>query len=213
MSYRRRIICGASHHLFTVQLTFRPLATIRDTLTNPDPSSTPSPKLHGLLKYHLHRLKAPWSPFAPSSSSASSKLGASSASIPNTNSQITFDDTIRQLALKLSDRIGIDAVECILLCKSYDAYSLDSPDEEGSKLDRLGMWYAEDVEAVSGIVLAVLRLSVIPGTNPWADLVTDLRVEMLGDVSKYLEGLFRAWGGLAQKSLDSERRTHNALFW
>jgi nuclear pore complex protein Nup188 len=192
----------------------RPLSTIRDTLLRPDPTSTPSPKLRSLLTHHLPRLRSPWSSFTPPSPESRTKLSSSSAiTIPHTSSTLEIDDSWRQLALKLSDRIDVDAIECYVLCQSYVAYAVDDERAGEGKLERVMMWYAEEVEAVSGIAEAVLRLSREQEGEEWIELAEQIRAEMLPDPAKYLEGIFRAWSSLAQKPLSGNYRSEHGLFW
>jgi nuclear pore complex protein Nup188 len=167
-----------------------------------------------LLSHHLRRLRSPWSSFTPSSPESRTKLSSSSTiTIPQTSSTLEIDDSSRQLALKLSDRIDVDEIECYVLCQSYVAYAVDDERAGEGKLERVMMWYAEEVEAVPGIAEAVLRLSREQEGEEWIELAEQIRVEMLPDPAKYLEGIFRAWSSLALKPLAGKYRSDHGLFW
>lgn len=192
---------------------FRPLSTIRDTLRRPDPASIPSPKLLPLLRYHLSYLQRPWQPFSPIASGKTPELSAS-LTIPRSSAIIEITEATKVLAGKLAERAGILPSEAALLIKSYDVYALDQA-TGSNKLERLLAWYAEEVEAVPGIVLAIQHLCKVVDKqqSAWVEMATTLREEIIPDASTFMEGLFRGWGSLAQKQIEGVQRAEESMLW
>lgn len=122
--------------------------------------------------------------------------------------KVEVDESTRQIALKVSDIVNVDEIEAFLITKSYLTFSVD----DGSDVaDRVVLWYAEEALAVPQIALAILKLSDEEGEL--GQLAHDVRTEALSEQSKHIEGLFRSFSGLAQRSLDEKQRSWNALFW
>lgn len=189
------------------------MTTIRDALIRPDSSLAHLDKLRKLLKWHSGRLRRPWEPFEAPSPASRAALNTSSLTIPHTSAQLGIDERSRTTALELSDRLGIDELECLLLVKSYDRHALrDFEDEQDGDVNRVALWYAEEAEAVPQIVLALYRLSR-DRDEGWAGMVAEMRQVAVGDETKYVEGLFRAFGRMAQKQLEGMRRSENAILW
>lgn len=127
--------------------------------------------------------------------------------------RLEIDEEARKLAFQLSDLIAIDEEACLLLLNSYDRNALDDVhgDSEG-KLERVSLWYAEEALAAPQIILALYRLSE-HGRGEWAEMAIELRTMVVENESRYLEGLFRAFSGLAQTQVQGSRRSDDALFW
>ncbi|WRT69208.1 uncharacterized protein IL334_006192 [Kwoniella shivajii] len=195
-----------------------PLTTIRDTLLRSDSSTVSIPKLRALLSWHKKRLTTPWTPFSNPSSNSRSTISKSSFTLPHSSVTVQVDEPTRSLALRLSDRLGIDEISSFMLVKSYQTFSLDEVDldkaeaeEKDHILERIILWYSEEVVATPQIVLAILKISDDEGEL--GQLANDVRIEVIDDTSKYIEGAFRAFSNLAQRDLhDGERGVH-ALFW
>ncbi len=79
-------------------------------------------------------------------------------------------------------------------------------------MERVSLWYAEEALAVPQIVIALYRLAR-SGEGEWAQMAWDIRSAVVESESGCVEGLFRAFSGLAQKQLEGARRTNNPLFW
>lgn len=82
--------------------------------------------------------------------------------------------------------------------------------DEDKVIERLLMWVAEEALAAPQIALAVLRIS--DDETPLGQLAYDVRVEAIGDPEKYIEGLFRAFSGLAQREVDQKKEL-DPVFW
>ncbi|KAK6906170.1 hypothetical protein I203_100154 [Kwoniella mangroviensis CBS 8507] len=196
-----------------------PLTTIRDTLLRSDPSTISIPKLRALLTWHNKKLSTPWSPFPSSSNESKSSISKPSFILPQTSITIQIDNSIKSLALRLSEISNIDEISSYLLIRSYQTFSLDEVDiekeEDNDKiLDRIILWYSEEILALPQIVLALLQLST-DGDSELGRLSNDLRIDIIGgeESSRYIEGLFRGFSNLAQLSLNDKQRGPNALFW
>ena len=182
-------------------------------MLHPDSTLISLHKLQQLLRWHLYRLKLPWEPFKLASNSKRATLNASTLTIPNTAVQLAVDEASRNISIHMSDRTGIDEIDCLLLTKSYDYYAVDEIEgEEEGKLDRLSYWYAAEALAVPQILVALCRLSS-SGAGERAEMAVEIRSEAVEDESSFVEGLFRAFSGLAQKQLEGTRRSTDALFW
>ena len=98
--------------------------------------------------------------------------------------------------------------------KSCDQHSGDDEgsEDEDVELERAMMWYAEEALAVPQIVMAISRLSG-SSEGEWSEMAADLRRELVGKEGDYVESIFRAFCGLAQKQVEGKLRLENALFW
>ncbi|OCF35692.1 nuclear pore complex protein Nup188 [Kwoniella heveanensis BCC8398] len=189
-----------------------PLTTIRDTLLRPDAASEISiPKLRALLAWHKDQIARPWAPFSPPSADSKSTINKASFTLPRTSAQFTTDEVTRSTALKLSETVDIDEISAFTIVRSYLTFSVEEETDEDVILERALLWYAEEVLAAPQIALAVLKLSDDEGEM--GQLAYDVRTETMSDPAKYIEGLFRAFSGLAQKDLGEKQRGPNALFW
>ncbi|WWC91063.1 uncharacterized protein L201_006004 [Kwoniella dendrophila CBS 6074] len=194
-----------------------PLTTIRDTLQRADSSSVSLPKLQALLSWHKKKLSTPWSPYTPPSQDSKSTISKTSFVLPQTSITLRIEEAIRSLAVKLSDTLDINEISSLLIVKSYQTFSLDEIDIEKEEdkdkiVNRIILWYSEEVLALPQIVLAILKIS--DDHSDLGQICNDLRIELIGDdTSKYIEGLFRGFSNLAQQSLTDKQRGSNALFW
>lgn len=199
-----------------------PLATLRDALLSPSSPGLPVPKLRQLLSYHLDILQRPWEPFKPPQGSSKTALESSSITVPRSKATLAVDADSRKVALKLADKIKVDEVSCFLLFRSYQAYALDRIETERALRegrdaevhDQLVRWYMEECVAAVQVVLAALSAPEPDEDNEdVVDVATGVRDEVLQDVPAFIEGLFRAFGGLAQRRLEGYQRSHLALEW
>ncbi|WVF65419.1 hypothetical protein IAT40_000146 [Kwoniella sp. CBS 6097] len=189
-----------------------PLTTIRDTLLRPNAASEISiPKLRALLAWHKDQIAKPWAQFPPPSTETRTTINKPSFTLPRTSAQFTIDQVTRNTVIKLSETVNIDEVSAFIIVKSYLTFSVEEETDEEVILERALLWYAEEVLAVPQIALAVLKLSDDEGEM--GQLAHDVRTETMVDPAKYIEGLFRAFSGLAQKDLGEKQRGPNALFW
>lgn len=196
---------------------FRPLTTIRHTLLQPESASTiRSSRLSLLLStYHLDRLKSPWHPFSPSSVASTSREGARTATIPGTSATFEVDAELAALATKLSTRARMGIEDALIICKSYELHSLD--DDRGvaddGRLARILAWWSEEAVAVAEISTTLLLLGSGFGDQDWTEVAAGIRDELMSEPEKWIEGLFRAFSGLAQKALAGNQRSEYPLFW
>ncbi|WVQ93092.1 hypothetical protein IAU59_000156 [Kwoniella sp. CBS 9459] len=189
-----------------------PLTTIRDTLLRPNAASEISiPKLRSLLAWHKDQIANPWAPFSSSSSETRTAINKASITLPRTSAQLSVDEVTRKTALKVSETVNIDEISAVIIVKSYLTFSVEEETDEDVVLERALLWYAEEVLAVPQIALAVLKLSDDEGEM--GQLAHDVRMETMADPAKYIEGLFRAFSGLAQRDLGEKQRGSHALFW
>lgn len=202
------------HHLAN---TYRPLTTIRDTLLRPDVErQIPHAKVRLLLKWHLARLQKPWEPFKPASSQARTAIQGTTVQIPGTDIKMDIDAGSRSIALRISDAVNINEITSFLLWKSYTSYSVEEPtpakgkSEEDAVVDRLLLWYEQELLAVPQIVMALY----VPASQHtgWEELAAELRPDILGDQASFIESLFRAFGGLAQKPIAKDTESSRALY-
>ena len=183
---------------------------IRDALLRPDADLHSLPRIRLLLAWHIRRLQTPWEPFQAPSSTSRAALNSSTVIVPHTTAQIDIEETARQVSLRLSDRIDVDEIDCLLLVRSYDRYAVD--DLEEGKVERVALWYAEEALAVPQIVLALYGLAQSEAGD-WELVAADVRAQAVEDESRYVEELFRAFSVLAQKQLKGVGRSDNAIFW
>ncbi|WWD21286.1 hypothetical protein CI109_105770 [Kwoniella shandongensis] len=190
-----------------------PLTTIRDTLLRPETAAVDSsiPKLQSLLSWHKRRIEAPWQPFKSPSAESRAMLNKPSFTIPNTSVQFDVDESTRRVALKVSDVLGLDEIAAFMMAKSYLTFSVDEETDEEKMVERVILWYSEETLAVPQIALALLKLSDDEG--PLGQAAHEIRMEVMADPAKYIEGLFRAFSGLAQRDLDEKQRSSSPLFW
>lgn len=134
--------------------------------------------------------------------------------VPRTTVKFDVTEATRVLASKLVERADISPVDAALLVQSYETYALDQP-TASVKLDRLLAWYAEEVEAIPGIVLAIQHLCKVTDKEQaaWAELASAMRDEIFPDAAKYMEGLFRGWSALAQQQIEGIRRSAQPMLW
>ncbi|WWC63886.1 uncharacterized protein I303_106491 [Kwoniella dejecticola CBS 10117] len=196
-----------------------PLTTIRDTLQKSDPSSIYIPKLTALLSYHEKKLTAPWAPFDPPSAKSKAAISKASFSLPYSEVQFSVDEKTRSLAAKLTEILNINEISSYLLISSYDTFSINElteDDEQDMILERVLLWYSEEILALPQIILTLLKLSNdndIKQTS-LGDLASGFVVDIIGeDTSAYIESLFRNFSMLAQRSLDDKQRGSTSLFW
>lgn len=194
-----------------------PLTTLRDTLRQPESASPiSSSKLSLLLgTYHLDRLRSPWQPFKTSSGPSTSKAGARTITIPGTSVTFEADADLVRLADQLCTRAQIHQDEAVALCKSYEQYSLD--DSRGvaddGRIARILAWWSEEAVAVAEISTTVLLLGSGTEDQSWGDLAAGIRDTLMSDPEKWIEGLFRAFSGLAQTALTGAQRSEYPLLW
>lgn len=107
----------------------------------------------------------------------------------------------------------MDETEAWIMCKSYNDYSMDEDKalKDIGRLDRMLAWWDEELVAVVELTTAILRLGNYD--TDWAEVVSDIRDSILSDPAAYIEGIFRAFSGLAQKQLDGSKRSNSPLFW
>jgi nuclear pore complex protein Nup188 len=203
-------------------LTSRPLTILRDTLLRPKSEShIPEATVAALLKYHLAKLQQPASPFTRKDSAARTALQGSTISIPGTvppAPKLEVDKASRSIALRLADAAGLNELTAFLLWKSYASHSIEDTapaagqTQEDAILERLMLWYEQELLAAPQIVMALY----VPASQAtgWEDLAAALRDEILGDQASYIEGLFRAFSLLAQKSVGGESDSlSRGLYW
>lgn len=183
----------------------RPLTTIRDTLLRPrSEAQIPPEKLASLLKWHLTRLQTPWQPFGPPKGKQSL---AGSITIPDSSANLGVMNAGRGLAEALSKRVHIDEVWSYLLFASYSLHSINEEDDtenyQERELERLTMWYTQEVLAVSQIAKTLLQEGE---DGEWWDVIEATRGELMAEAGRYMEEVFRGWSGLAQKQAEG-------LFW
>lgn len=194
-----------------------PLTTLRNTLLQPESASTvPGTTLPKLLSSrHQERLRTPWQPFGPSSGSSTSKATARTVTIPGTSATFEVDLELAKLAEHLSKRAEIGIDEAAVLCKSYELHSLD--DERSSaddgRIARILAWWSEESIAVAEISTAALLLGSGTEEQDWGDLAASLKETLMAEPEKWIEGLFRAFSGLAQTPLSGSQRSEYPLFW
>nr|ODO03849.1 nuclear pore complex protein Nup188 [Cryptococcus depauperatus CBS 7855] len=195
----------------TVQDLLCPLTTLRDTFQRPQVESISIPKLRALLAWHKPLIAKPWQLHQPAVQQRRDILNKDTFTLPRTDVTFVVDDTTRQLAIRLSDALNIDEIGAFLTTKSYLTYSLDEDTQDDKILDRLMLWVAEESLAAPQIALAALRLSNDEGTL--GQLAYDVKIEAIGSPTDYIEGLFRAFSGLAQRELKTREREQDPLFW
>lgn len=190
---------------------------LRDTLLRPmSESMIPEAKVKALLKYHLKRLQEPATPFAPKDSGARSALQGSSVTLPGTTAKLDVDKASRSIALRLADTANINEIVAFELWKSYASHSIEDTapaagqTQEDAVLERLMLWYEQELLAAPQIVMALY----VPASEPtgWEELAAAFREDVLGDQASYIEGLFRAFSVLAQKPVESDMLTRG-LYW
>lgn len=139
-------------------------------------------------------------------------MNSSSITIPNPSAKLEVSERSRKVAIQVSDRIGVDELSLLLMQTHHD-YARDDPqvDEEG-QVETLSLWYAEETLAVPQIVLELYRLAG-SGLEEWSDVAVELRDLAVGSESGYVEGLFRAFSGMAQKQLEGKNRMEDPMFW
>ncbi|KAL7421020.1 hypothetical protein Q5752_003904 [Cryptotrichosporon argae] len=191
-----------------------PLTTIRDTLLRPVTERQLSQEtLRALLKYHLPSLRTPWAPFLPPSAASRKLLAAASLTLPRTTASFKVEAGARDISTRLADLVRVDETVAFWFFKSYAAYSIEPAlpraGEDEALLERLQLWYEQELLAVPQIVMALY----VPPSEPtgWEQLAADLKGDILGDEASYIEGLFRAFSGLAQKQV--EESGPRTLFW
>lgn len=191
------------------------MSTIRDTLVRPDGERhLPKSKVSALLKHNLDRFDKPWEPFKPSSSSPS-VLSKPTVTVPNTELTLEVDPASKTFAERLVKETGIDELTALMFWKSYALHSLEDVDpqpgqsEEDAVFERLLLWYEQQLLAVPQIIMALYA----PAANPkgYEEVAEDLRKDILGDQSQFIEKTFRAFSQLAQKPIDP--RSTRPLFW
>ena len=163
----------------------------------------------------MKRLETPWHPFGPSTVASTSKEGARTVTVPGTSATFEVDSELAALATKLSTRARIGIDDALILCKSYELHSLD--DDRGiandGRLARILAWWSEEAVAVADISTTLLLLGSGFGEQDWADMAAGLRETLMAEPEKWIEGLFRAFSGLAQNQLSSSQRSEFPLFW
>jgi hypothetical protein len=209
--------CKLAHLLATIQLTYSPLTTIRNTLLQPENESIiPAAKLDKLLSgSHLDRLRSPWQPFKPYGASKNTRSGAGSITIPGTSTTFEVDDALSTVAEKLAQKADISLNEALVICKSYELHSLDDNrvSADDGRLLRVLAWWSEETLAVAEITVNILLLSTGVGEQDWSEIAGGLRDRIMEDSEQMIESLFKAFSGLAQKSLEGQRRAEYPLFW
>jgi hypothetical protein len=193
------------------------LTTIRNTLLQPESESIiPSVKLGNLLSgSHLERLRNPWQPFKQYGASKNTRSGAGSITIPGTSATFEVDDALSSLAEKLGQKADISLNDALVICKSYELHSLDDDRavaDEG-RLTRVLAWWSEETLAVAEITVNLLLLSTGMGDQDWSEMAGGVRDAVLEDSEQMIEKLFKAFSGMAQKSLEGQRRAEYPLFW
>lgn len=207
------------------------MTTIRDALLRPDVERhIPRSKLKPLLQWHVPRLQKPWAPFSGKSEASRKALSGASITVPNSSLSTTsapstssalvsssstakfdVDAGSRVISLRIADETDLDEITAFLLWKSYALHSLDDPvpapgqSDEDALVERLLAWYEQELVAVPQIVMALQFAGDVDGLE-------DVQKEILGDHAKYIEELFKAFAGLAQRSVD-EKRLKRGLFW
>jgi nuclear pore complex protein Nup188 len=195
------------------------LTTLRDTLLRPVSESLISPtKVRQLLQYHLEKLHNPATPFKRKDSASRASLQGSSITLPRTTVQLDVDRPSRSLALRLADAADVDEITAFVLWRSYAAHSLEAAatpahgqSHEDALLERLVLWYEQELLAAPQIVMALY----VPPAEPtgWEDAAVQLRENVLGDQAEYIEGLFRTFSTLAQQPVETENMLSRGLFW
>ncbi|WWC72961.1 uncharacterized protein I206_106925 [Kwoniella pini CBS 10737] len=196
-----------------------PLTTIRDTLQKSDASTISIPKLTALLTYHEKKLAAPWSPFGTPTAKSKATISKSTFTLPYSEVQFTVNEKTRSLSNKFSEILNIDEVSSYLIISSYHTFSIDEAkedEEESVSLERILLWYSEEVLALPQIILTLLKLSNDNDMNSTSlgDLAAGFIDDIIGeDTSSYIENLFRNFSILAQRNLSDKQRGPTALFW
>jgi hypothetical protein len=203
--------------LENIELTNSPLTTIRNTLLQPENESIiPTAKLDKLLlSTHLERLRSPWQPFKPYGASKNTRSGAGSITVPGTSTTFDVDDALSTLAEKLAQKADISLNDALIVCKSYELHSLDDDraSADDGRLVRVLAWWSEETLAVAEITVNILLLSTGVGEQDWSEMSGGLRDRIMEDPEQMIESLFKAFSGLAQKSLEGQRRAEYPLFW
>jgi len=209
--------CKLLHSLASHELTDSPLTTIRNTLLQPENESiVPSAKLDKLLSStHLERLRSPWQPFKQYGASKNTRSGAGSITIPGTATTFEVDDALSAVAEKLAQKADISLNDALVICKSYELHSLDDDraSADDGRLVRVLAWWSEETLAVAEITVNILLLSTGVGEQDWSEMAGGLRDRIMEDSEQMIESLFKAFSGLAQKSLEGQRRAEYPLFW
>ena len=199
------------------ELISSPYATIRNTLLQPENESTiPAAKLDKLLSSsHLDRLRSSWQPFKPYGASKNTRSGAGSITIPGTSLTFEVDDALSTVAEKLAQKADITLNDALVICKSYELHSLDDDraSADDGRLVRVLAWWSEETLAVAEITVNILLLSTGVGEQDWSEMAGGLRDRIMEDSEQMIESLFKAFSGLAQKSLEGQRRAEYPLFW
>lgn len=171
--------------------------------------------MKGLLQHYVERLKKPWEPFKKASASSRSAVQSSSITIPETKATLDVVKGSRKIALQLSDATEMDEVDAFIMWESYASHSIedtapgDGQSHEDALMDRLLLWYEQELLAVPQIVMALY----VPSSEPtgWEEVAADLRVQVLGEQSAYIEELFRAFSVIAQRPVES--KLSRSLYW
>lgn len=194
----------------------RPLSTIRDTLVRPDGERhLDKSKVSSLLKHNLERFDKPWEPFQSQSSSSASTLSKPTVTVPGTELTLEVDPASKAFAERLVKETGIDELTALMFWKSYALHSLEEVEpqpgqsEEDAVFERLLLWYEQQLLAVPQIIMALYA----PAANPkgYEEVAEEMRKDILGDQSQFIEKTFRAFSQLAQKPIDP--RSPRPLFW
>jgi hypothetical protein len=209
--------CKLLHSTVRLELTNSPYTTIRNELLQPENESIiPAAKLDKLLlSTHLERLRGPWQPFKSYGASKNTRSGAGSITIPGTSTTFEVDDALSTLAEKLAQKADISLNDALIICKSYELHSLDDDraSADDGRLVRVLAWWSEETLAVAEITVNILLLSTGVGEQDWSEMSGALRDKIMEDPEQMIESLFKAFSGLAQKSLEGQRRAEYPLFW
>lgn len=205
-------------YCYLVKLTLSPFTTLRNTVLRPAAGQVLSrSKVRLLLKYNVERLTKPWEPFKTGSSAGkAASLNKDTTALPGTDAKFDVDDVSRSIAKKLATETGLSELDAFVMWKSYASHSIEDPEPaegqsvEDALLERLLLWYEEELLAVPQIVMALF----VPASQPtgWEDVAAELRPVILGDQATFIENLFRAFSGLAQKNVSSSHAAR-ALYW
>ncbi|WVR08972.1 hypothetical protein IAU60_006031 [Kwoniella sp. DSM 27419] len=189
-----------------------PLTEIWNVLLRSDAAETTSvEKVEELLRFHKSRIAAPWQAFSTPSTSSAALLKQPAFDLPHTNVRYTVEQPAGRLAQRLSDLVDIDQVSAFMLVRSYQVFGLEDETDEERIFDRVLGWYTEEVLAIPQIALAILRLA--EEQTRLGDVAQRVRDLTIPEPAKYIEGLFRAFSGLAQSELPEKQKGTTSLFW
>lgn len=168
--------------------------------------------MRAVLAHHSKRFLTPWKPIGTRSAQSRTKIEQGSITLGQ-NLNFDVDDDSRKLAMRLADKVDMDEVEAWIMCRSYEKFSLDEDKavRDAGRLDRLLLWWDEEVVAMTELNTAILRLGSFD--TDWTEVTKDVRDDIMRDPAAYMEGIFRAFSGLAQRQLTGSMRSDNPVFW